>query len=126
MSVSVSPTDSARLSPAPRPGRTFAIASLVLLAAPIVLYVPLYLVGAALMDSLGVAEGELLVEAGALGVLAWAAMLVLVATPSVVGIVLGVRARRLGERRLGTLGVVLNALTGTYVLLATILQAVIA
>lgn len=126
MSVSVSPADSSRLSPAPRPGRTLAIVSLVLVAAPIALYVPLYLVGSALLDALGVAEGELLVEAGVVGVLAWAAMLVLVAMPSIVGVVLALRARRLGERRLGTLGIVLNTLTGAYVLLASILQAAIA
>ena len=126
MSVSVSPTDSTRLSPASRPGRTFAIVSLGLVAAPIVLFVPLYLVGSALLDALGVAEGELLVKAGVLGVLAWGAMLVLVATPSIVGVVLGARARRLGERRLGTLGIAVNALTGAYVLLASVLQAVIA
>jgi hypothetical protein len=126
MGISISPTEPGRLPAAPRPGRTLAITSLVLVAAPILLYVPLYLVGWALMEALGVAEGELLLEAGVRGVLAWASMLVLVATPSVVGVVLGARARRLGEHQLGTLGVVLNTLTGAYVLLASILQTVIA
>ena len=34
--------------------------------------------------------------------------------PAVVGIVLGVRARRLGERRLGTTGILVNAVIAAY------------
>ncbi len=59
-------------------------------------------------------EQELLPEAGVWGYLAGFFLLALMVPPAVVGMVLGVRARRLGERRLGTTGIVVNAVIGTY------------
>ncbi len=59
-------------------------------------------------------EQELLPEAGVWGYLAGFFLLALMVLPAVVGIVLGVRARRLGERRLATTGIVVNAVIGTY------------
>jgi hypothetical protein len=59
-------------------------------------------------------EQELLFEAGVWGYLAGFFLLALMVLPAVVGTVLGVRARRLGERRLGTTGIVVNAVIGTY------------
>jgi hypothetical protein len=39
------------------------------------------------------------------------------ALPAVIGIVLGVRGRHLGDRRLGTMGIVVNALIAAYLVL---------
>ena len=52
----------------------------------------------ALLSVLGLAEGDTLTEAGAWGVLAAVFLIALLAVPQIVGIVLGVKARRLGER----------------------------
>ena len=61
-------------------------------------------------------EQELLTEAGVWGYVAGFFLLALMVLPGLVGIVLGVRSRRLGERRLGTTGIVVNALiAGTLV-----------
>jgi hypothetical protein len=105
-----------------RPGRTWGIASLLLLPALIVLYVPLYFLGSAFQSALGLAEDELLTEAGAWGVAAALLMLALTAIPQVAGIALGVKARRLGEHVLGTAGIVANALVGAFLLLGSALQ----
>jgi hypothetical protein len=59
-------------------------------------------------------EQELLPEAGVWGYVAGFFLLALMVLPAVVGMVLGVRARGLGERRLGTTGIVVNAVIGTY------------
>jgi hypothetical protein len=59
-------------------------------------------------------EQELLTEAGVWGYVAAVLLLTLMALPAVRGIVLGVRARRLGEHRLGTTGVIVNAVVATY------------
>jgi hypothetical protein len=48
------------------------------------------------------------------GYVAGLLLLALLVLPAVVGMVLGVRARGLGERRRGTTGIVVNALIGTY------------
>ncbi|MFO7573022.1 MAG: hypothetical protein R6W48_10575 [Gaiellaceae bacterium] len=122
MSISVPPIG--RLPAAAHPGRRYALWSLLMVPALLVLYVPLYFLGTALQSALGLSEGELLVEAGVLGVLAWALMLALVAVPQVVGVVLGLRARRLDERRLGTIGIGLNALVGLYLVVGSIAQAI--
>ena len=58
-------------------------------------------------------EQELLPEAGVWGYVAGFFLLALMVLPALVGIVLGVRARRLGERRLGTTRIVVNALIAT-------------
>jgi hypothetical protein len=84
----------------------------------LVLYVPLYFIGSSFQSALGLAEDEPLVEAGPRGVAAAALMLTLTAIPQVVGVVLGVKARRLGEVPLGTTGVVVNAVLGVLFLLS--------
>jgi hypothetical protein len=68
----------------------------------------------------------MLYEAGAWGVAAFVLMLVLSAVPPAVGIVLGVRARRLGERRLGTIGVVANAVVAVWFVLGPVVGALFA
>jgi len=62
-------------------------------------------------------EQELLSEAGAWGYVAGFVLLALMVIPALVGIMLGVRARRLGEARLGTTGIVVNALIAVYLLI---------
>jgi hypothetical protein len=66
----------------------------------------------------GLEEQELLPEAGAWGYVVGVALLVLMAAPGVLGIALGVRARRLGERRLGTAGIVVNAVIAAVLVLS--------
>jgi len=62
-------------------------------------------------------EQQLLFEAGAWGYVAAVCLVVLMVVPAVIGIVLGQRGRRLGERRLGTTGLVVNALIAAYLVL---------
>jgi hypothetical protein len=62
-------------------------------------------------------EQQLLSEAGAWGYVAAFCLVVLMALPAVIGIVLGVRGRHLGDRRLGTMGIVVNALIAAYLVL---------
>jgi hypothetical protein len=61
-------------------------------------------------------EQALLSEAGAWGYSAGFFLLALMVLPAVVGMVLGARARGLGERRLGTAGIVVNAVIAAYLL----------
>jgi hypothetical protein len=62
-------------------------------------------------------EQELLTEAGVWGYIAAVLLLALIVLPAVTGIALGVRARRIGEHRLGTTGVIGNAVVAMYLLL---------
>ena len=59
-------------------------------------------------------EQELLTEAGVWGYVAAVLLLALMVLPAVTGIALGVRARRLGESRLGTTGMIVNAVVAAY------------
>jgi hypothetical protein len=59
-------------------------------------------------------DQELLTEAGMWGYVAAVLLLALMVLPAVMGIVLGVRARRLGEHRRGTTGIIVNAVVATY------------
>jgi hypothetical protein len=65
-------------------------------------------------------EQQLLSGAGAWGYVAAFFLLALMVVPASVGIVLGFRARRLGERRLGTTGLVVNALVASYLVVTAI------
>jgi hypothetical protein len=121
----MTPLDAGRSSGGARPGRRLALASLLMLPALLVSYLVAYVVGTALGSAFGLAEGELLKEAGAPGVLAGIALMVIIAAPQVAGIVLGVKARRLGERRLGTAGVVANAAIAVYLSLGSVLTLVL-
>ena len=77
------------------------------------------------MSVLDLSEGDLLTDAGVWGVIAAVPLMLLVVAPQIVGIVLGVKARRQGERRLGTTGVIVNAAIGTFLLLTSVAQLVI-
>jgi hypothetical protein len=62
-------------------------------------------------------EQELLIEAGVWGYVAAVLLLALMVLPAALGMVLGVGAYRLGERRLGTTGIVVNAVVAAYLVL---------
>jgi hypothetical protein len=65
-------------------------------------------------------EQQLLSDAGAWGYVAAFLLLALMVTPASVGIALGVRARHLGEGRLGTTGIVVNVLAASYLVAAAV------
>jgi hypothetical protein len=65
-------------------------------------------------------EQQLLSEAGAWGYIAGLLLLALMVVPASVGIALGVRARRLGEGRLGTTGIVVNVLAAAYLVVTAV------
>ena len=126
MSSPVALLDRGHLPSAARPGRRLAIFSLLMVPALLVFFVAAYFVGVALLNVLDLAEGDMLTEAGPWGVIAAVFLMMLIAVPQIVGIVLGVKARQLGERRLGTTGVILNAAIAAFLLLTSVLNLVLA
>jgi hypothetical protein len=74
---------------------------------------------------LGLEEQQLLTDAGVWGYVASFFIFGLMALPTLAGIVLGVRARHLGERRLGATGILANGLIGTYLLATTVANLLI-
>jgi hypothetical protein len=98
------------------PGRRAALFSLLMIPAAFAMYLPAFLVGTALQSALGLAEDEKLREAGAAGVAGGVFLIVIMLAAPVAGVVLGVRARRLGERRLGALGLAGNVAIAAFVL----------
>ena len=107
-------------------GHRTAVAALLLVPAMLVWMGVLMPVGWALQSALGLDETQMLTEAGGRGAVAFVLMLVVSAIPPIVGAALGVRACRLGERRLGTTAVVMNAVVGAWFVLSPILQALFA
>jgi hypothetical protein len=65
-------------------------------------------------------EQQLLPEAGAWGYVAGVVLVALMVIPALLGIALGIRALRLGERRLGTTGIVLNAGIASYLVITSV------
>jgi len=115
MAVPVTPSHRHRFSLPEEPGRRAATQSLLMVAATVAAAVVAGIVGTFLQFVVfDLEEQELLPEAGVWGYVAGFFLLALMVLPALVGIVLGVRARRLGERRLGTTGIVVNALIATY------------
>jgi hypothetical protein len=102
-----------------------AIASLLMVPALLAFDLATHFIRVALLSVLGLAEGDTLTEAGAWGVLAAVFLIALLAVPQIVGIVLGVKARRLGERGLGETGIVLNAAIAAYYMLTSGIPLVI-
>jgi hypothetical protein len=100
------------------PGRRLATQSLLMVAATAAAAVLAGIIGTFLQSVVfDLEEQELLSEAGAPGYAAAFCLLSLMVLPAFVGIVLGVRARRLDERRLGTTGILVNAVVATYLVL---------
>jgi hypothetical protein len=115
VAVPVTPPQRHRLSLPEDPGRRVATQSLLMVAATAVAAVVAGIVGTFLQFVVfDLEEQELLPEAGVWGYVAGLFLFALMVLPAVVGMVLGVRARGLGERRLGTTGIVVNAVIGTY------------
>jgi hypothetical protein len=115
VAVPVTPPQRDRFSLPEDQGRRVATQSLLMVAATAVAAVVAGIVGTILGFAVfHLEEQELLPEAGVWGYVAGLLLLALMVLPAVVGMVLGVRARGLGERRRGTTGIVVNALIGTY------------
>jgi hypothetical protein len=115
MAVPVTSSHRHRLSLPQEPGRRAAAQSLMMTAATVAATVVAGIVGTFLQFVVfDLEEQELLSEAGVWGYVAGLFLLALIVVPAVVGIELGRRARSLGERRLGTTGIVANALIVVY------------
>ena len=100
-----------------------AIASLLMVPTLLGWMLLLMPVGWALQSVLSLDDTQMLYEAGAWGVAAFVVMNVLLAVPPTVGVALGVEARRLDERRLGTIGVAANAVAAVWFVLGPVLAA---
>jgi hypothetical protein len=94
-----------------------------MVAGAVVATVAAWIVGTFLQSVvLGLEEPQLLTDAGMWGYAAGLFLLTLMVLPTLAGIVLGVRARHLGERRLGTTGIVVNGVIGIYVVTTTVVN----
>ena len=100
-----------------RPGRRAGLASLLMVPAIAVSFTIAEFAGSALQSALGLGANESLTTAGALGVAAALLLMLLLVAPQAFGIVLGSKARRLGERRIGTAGLILNSVIAALVVL---------
>jgi MFS family permease len=96
-------------------GRRVATQSLLMVAATAIAAVVAGIVGTFLqLVVFDLGDQELLTEAGVRGYVAAVLLLALMVLPAVTGIVFGVRARRLGEHRRGTTGIIVNAVVAAY------------
>ena len=109
-----------------RGGHRIAVFSLLMVPATLAWMLLLMPVGWWLQSALDLDDTQMLTEAGAWGIAAFVVMVALGAVPATVGIVLGVRARRLGECRLGTAGVAANAVVAVWLVLGHVIQALAA
>jgi uncharacterized membrane protein len=92
-----------------------ATQSLLMVAATVVAAVVAGIVGTFLqLVVFDLGDQELLTEAGMWGYVAAVLLLALMVLPAVTGIVLGARARRLGEHRRGTTGMIVNGVVAAY------------
>ena len=115
MAVPVSSSSRRRFSLPEEPGRRVATQSLLMVAATVAAGVVAGIIGTFLQFVVfDLGEQELLTEAGMWGYVAAVLLLALMVLPAFMGIALGVRARRLGEHRLGTTGMIVNAVVATY------------
>ena len=115
MAVPATPPHRHRFSLPEDRGRRIATQSLLMVAATVVAAVVAGIVGTFLQFVVfDLGEQELLTEAGVWGYVAAVLLLGLMVLPAVTGILLGIRARRLGEHRLGTTGMIVNAAVAVY------------
>ncbi len=114
-----------RASSDSRPGRRAGVVSLLMIPTLVLSFTVAELVGAGVQSALDLTEGESLREAGLVGVLAGLGLTAVLVMPAVVGIVLGARARRLGESRLGTPGIVINAAIAGYLVVVSVVGLVL-
>jgi hypothetical protein len=104
------------------PGRRAATLSLVMVGATAVAMLVAGALGTFLgLVVFGLEDQELLSDAGAWGYVAGVFLVALMALPGMIGIVFGFKARRLGARRPGNTGIVVNAaVTGYLVVTAAV------
>ncbi len=115
MAAPVTPSHRHRLSLREEPGRRAATQSLLMVAATMAAAVVAGIIGTFLqLVVFDLEEQELLPEASVWGYVAGLFLLALMVLPTLAGIVFGARARRLGEGRLGTTGIVVNSLIASY------------
>ena len=115
MAMPLPPARRQRFSLPVEPGRRAATWSLLMLAGTAVALLAAGAMGTFLqLVVFDLEEQESIGHAGAWGYVAGFFLLALMTLPALVGIVLGVRARHLGERRRGTTGVIVNALIAAY------------
>ena len=118
MALPFTPSQRHRFSLPEEPGPRLATKSLLMVAVTAAAALAAGIVGTFLQFVVfDLEEQELLPEAGVWGYVAGFFLLALMVLPAVVGIVLGLRAVRLGERRLGTTGIVVNAVIAAYLVL---------
>lgn len=91
-------------------GYRFGVASLLMLPALLVSLLVAAVVGYGLMAAMDLEDGAMLYDQGAVGWVAAVALNLLIAVPQVLGMLFGMRARRLGAVRIGTVGLVINAI----------------
>jgi len=121
MAVPVTPSHRHRFSLQEQSARRVAKWSLLMVAATALAGLTAGVVGTFLqLVVFDLEEQQLLSEAGAWGYVGGLVLLALMVIPALVGIALGVRARRLGERRLGTTGIVMNALIASYLVITLV------
>ena len=119
MTVTSSPSVRRRYSLPDERGRRLGALSLLMVPLMAAVSVAAWAVGTFLQFVVfDLAEQESLAEAGAWGYVAAACLIVLMVAPAIAGIGLGVRARAFAERRLGTVGIVVNALIAVYLVVA--------
>jgi hypothetical protein len=107
-------------------GKRAALASLLMLPALVISFLVAEFAGSALQSALGLAENESLTNAGALGDAAATLLVLILVLPPVVGLKLGLKARRQGARRAGTTGVVINGAVAAFALLSTAVNLLLA
>jgi MFS family permease len=118
MALPLPPAQRHRFSLPVEQGRRAAALSLLMVAATAVAVLVAGVVGTLLQVVVfDLGEQESLGHAGAWGYLAGLLLLVLMIVPALVGIILGIQARRRGERRRGTAGFVANALIVVYLVI---------
>jgi hypothetical protein len=115
MTAHVTSSHRRRFSLPEEPGRRAATESMLMvaatMAATVVAWIMGTIIGSAVFD---LEEQELLTTAGAWGYIVALLLTALMVIPATIGVALGVRARRLGERRLGTTGIAVNAVIAVY------------
>jgi hypothetical protein len=115
MTLTATPSRRRRISLSDPSARDVAIWSLLMAAATPVVGLVVGAVGTFLQFVVfDLEEQQLLSDAGAWGYVSAVALFALMVIAPSAGLVLGVRARRLGERRLGAVGAVVNALVVSY------------
>ncbi|HXH97604.1 MAG TPA: hypothetical protein VNH40_10390 [Gaiellaceae bacterium] len=118
MALPLPPARRHRFSLPAEPGRRAAAWSLLMVSGTAVAVVVAGAVGAFLHTVVfDLEEQESIGHAGAWGYLAGFMLLALMTLPALAGIILGIRARRLGERRRGTAGFVINVLLVAYLVI---------